>query len=267
MKCYIVRDLLPDYEEGLLSPEVKAEIENHLRTCADCRAYRKTLLTSKTTEDRNKSISDKESGKADMEFLRKMRRQIRGKYIKAVIAAAAIVALVFIFLFQFRIVRPFDKKNMTAENYQLALMKNSNGKNQWTDLDQLDFQTTESVLKGEDKTMDFVQVVRQNGNNTEEIDSIGRTVTMNGKKVRLIYYCYWDSLWNDMTSKDTQSANRWESNASIEDGEELYQSYHEAEERKIYYLPKANLSRYEGLSDENFEKLAKDAVLVWDGNV
>lgn len=292
MKCYIVRDLLPDYEDGLVSQEVTKEIENHLRTCEDCQAYRKALMTSRDADQNNQSISDRkagdrkscdreagnekagdrenvdrESGETDAEFLRQMRRKIRLKYVKSVIAGAAIIVAVIICLCFIRVVRPYDRKNMTAETYQLALMENTYGNNQWTDLDQLDFKTTEAVLKGKNRAIDFVRVVRQNGSNTEKIDSIGRTITQDGKKVRIIFYCYWDSIWDDMTAEDGKTAGRWESNASIEDGEELYQTDHETEERKIYYLPKANLSRYEKLSDEEFEQLAEDAVLVWDGNV
>ena len=292
MKCYIVRDLLPDYEDGLVSQEVSKKIEDHLRTCEDCQSYRKVALTSRAvdnkTADKNiqpipvgktgdgragdgkagdRKTGDGKAGETDAGFLRQMRRKIRMKYVKAVIAAAIIIAVVVICLCRIRVVRPYDGKNMTAETYQFALMKNPYGNSQWTDLDQLDFETTEAVLKGESKTMDFVRVVRQHGSNTEQIDSIGRTVTAKGKKVRIIFYCYWDSLWNDLTAEDGQTAGRWESNASIEDGEELYQTDHETEERKIYYLSKANLSRYEKLSDEEFEQLAEDAVLVWDGNV
>ena len=37
MKCYIVRDLLPRYLDGLTGEEATGEIKAHLDTCEDCR--------------------------------------------------------------------------------------------------------------------------------------------------------------------------------------------------------------------------------------
>ena len=36
LKCHIVRDLLPLYNDDLLSEESRAEVEQHLKTCEDC---------------------------------------------------------------------------------------------------------------------------------------------------------------------------------------------------------------------------------------
>jgi hypothetical protein len=36
LKCYIVKDLLPSYINGLLSKETTAEVEQHLKECDDC---------------------------------------------------------------------------------------------------------------------------------------------------------------------------------------------------------------------------------------
>ena len=44
-ECGIVRDLLPLYQEGMLSPDSKEFLEEHLKTCPDCRAEREGLLS------------------------------------------------------------------------------------------------------------------------------------------------------------------------------------------------------------------------------
>jgi anti-sigma factor RsiW len=36
LKCYIVKDLLPGYVDGLLSEETTAEVKQHLKECDDC---------------------------------------------------------------------------------------------------------------------------------------------------------------------------------------------------------------------------------------
>jgi len=38
LKCYIVKDLLPGYVDGLLGKETTAEVEQHLKDCDGCRA-------------------------------------------------------------------------------------------------------------------------------------------------------------------------------------------------------------------------------------
>lgn len=35
--CSVIQDLLPNYAEGLISPETAAVIRDHLETCPDCR--------------------------------------------------------------------------------------------------------------------------------------------------------------------------------------------------------------------------------------
>jgi predicted anti-sigma-YlaC factor YlaD len=37
LKCYIVKDLLPGYVDGLLGEETTVEVEQHLKECDDCR--------------------------------------------------------------------------------------------------------------------------------------------------------------------------------------------------------------------------------------
>lgn len=37
MNCGIIRDLLPLYHDGVCSPESRGEVEEHLKTCPDCR--------------------------------------------------------------------------------------------------------------------------------------------------------------------------------------------------------------------------------------
>ena len=38
MNCGIIQDLLPLYHDGVCSPESRTEVEEHLKTCPDCRA-------------------------------------------------------------------------------------------------------------------------------------------------------------------------------------------------------------------------------------
>lgn len=52
MKCYVIKDLLPEYEEGLCSEETRKEIEEHLADCEACRKlYGDLMENGERTED------------------------------------------------------------------------------------------------------------------------------------------------------------------------------------------------------------------------
>jgi hypothetical protein len=57
--CAIVRDLLPLYVEGLLSPESVALVEAHLAVCEACRQKREELGTDKAQAEIKKAFSEK----------------------------------------------------------------------------------------------------------------------------------------------------------------------------------------------------------------
>jgi len=46
MKCYIVKDLLPNYIDGLNCEETSAELREHLESCADCNAAYKNMTAA-----------------------------------------------------------------------------------------------------------------------------------------------------------------------------------------------------------------------------
>jgi len=71
MKCYIVKDLLPGYVDGLLGKETTVEVELHLKECDDCRSdYEKMKSPVKIPLP---PTTDKE-----VDFLKKVRRKAWG---------------------------------------------------------------------------------------------------------------------------------------------------------------------------------------------
>ena len=50
-ECGIIRDLLPLYQEGMLSPDSVEFVEGHLKTCPDCRAERELLRRGTVPEE------------------------------------------------------------------------------------------------------------------------------------------------------------------------------------------------------------------------
>ena len=55
--CAVVRDLLPLYVDGACSEPSRELVEDHLRTCADCAALRKTLQSSLPEETLNAEMT------------------------------------------------------------------------------------------------------------------------------------------------------------------------------------------------------------------
>ena len=50
MKCSIVKELLPSYQDGLTSEKTSADIREHLAECSECRAYEKEI-SQKTPQE------------------------------------------------------------------------------------------------------------------------------------------------------------------------------------------------------------------------
>ena len=81
MKCEIIRDLLPNYLDGLTSQASNEAIEEHLETCAECRRCLDSM--------REELVLSEEKIKVRKKELRPFRKAHR-----AVWRAAAVTALV-----------------------------------------------------------------------------------------------------------------------------------------------------------------------------
>lgn len=83
--CDIIRDLLPLYAEGLVSPDSRALVEEHLNTCADCARELESLRKAAPIPPEN-----------DIQSMAHLRRAIRNRRLLAVTTAVLVVlTLVF----------------------------------------------------------------------------------------------------------------------------------------------------------------------------
>ena len=80
LPCHIVRDLLPNYADGLLSPESEAEVKAHLEECEECRAVYRQM----TGPEPEPQISE---DAAEVDYLKKYQRRRKSILIAAVIFA------------------------------------------------------------------------------------------------------------------------------------------------------------------------------------
>ena len=92
LTCNIVKDLFPNYIDGLVSEETAQEIAEHLTGCADCRtayAQMKTPVEPIIEQDRK-----------EIDYLKKIRAKTKSHVLKySVICTSVVVVLVVAFMF------------------------------------------------------------------------------------------------------------------------------------------------------------------------
>lgn len=258
MKCYIVKDLLPIYIDKLTNEDANTEIDMHLKDCSNCRAEYEHMLFSAAQKEQ---ASDK-----DIDFLKKLKSIIQQNYASIIFLTCALWIGFVVFAKNFNIPIPYEKDQMTTETYQAAAVTNSQGLIQWDDVDLLDFETTKAVISEGYDLLNLVQLVRKEAPGEVSIDSYGRTIYRDGKKVKVVYYCYTKTLWDKLFLNGKEVLSAYVSTGDIY-GNSLYHKNYEPQMREIYYLPIRNLSRLEKLSDDEFDAQRENAVFVWGGVV
>ena len=91
MPCYLVRDLLPLYHDGVCGEETAADVREHLEGCESCRAALAELDADTGAEARLNA----EGEQASAEALRKVRGDLRRKRLlpALLVGLAAVVVL------------------------------------------------------------------------------------------------------------------------------------------------------------------------------
>jgi hypothetical protein len=107
----VVKDLLPQYIDGLCSDETNTEMSEHLENCYECESVYKAM-----TED----IPTEETEVKDIDYLKK----IKSKNLKRIIVAACgVAALAFAFVFIFVIGVPARSDDISLAWAQITTQK------------------------------------------------------------------------------------------------------------------------------------------------
>lgn len=105
MKCEIVKDLLPSFIEGLTSDESNSEIEEHLKTCQEC----KDVLDQMKTEIDVENIElNKETIKPFMKLNKRVLQSV-------LITLAGCILIVGSYFYFFEIGWKVDSKDMNIK--------------------------------------------------------------------------------------------------------------------------------------------------------
>ena len=86
IKCEVIRDLLPLYHDKVTSVESAALVEEHIKTCASCRAILETMQANGITP--HIEIDCVEIG-----AFRKMKSKLRKKSIAMIVAAVLVTTV------------------------------------------------------------------------------------------------------------------------------------------------------------------------------
>ncbi len=134
-----------------------------------------------------------------------------------------------------------------------------------SDLDHADFETSKAVISGNYDTLDLLQFTYR-GINHAGFTSCSRTISRNGEKIRVVFFCYYKTLWDIVLHGDL--AGYSESGSAFGD---VYEDSMQKDHtyipgmKEIYYLPIRNLHKISDFSGEEFDALRDKAELIWKG--
>jgi len=260
MKCYIVKDLLPNYIDGLTGEEVSMEIKEHLEGCRECRRYYKQMSEAVPSE--------MAGAEKKIDFFKKFKARMRRKNALTAFVVCAALVLPAVFMKTFTIPVPYEEKYHSVEVEHRIAIPEPPYTTTWKDVDLLDLDMSRALLSGEYdscETRDFIKL-HYSGFNNAGYRKYGRTIEQNGENVDLVYYCAARELWDVVFSGDTQAEQQgsWWIIGNLND-DMVYHAGYQPRRTEIYYLPMRNVNQLKRLSDEAFEAKREEAVLVWSG--
>lgn len=109
-ECEIVQDLLMNYVDGVLNPQSKKLVENHLKECEECQLELKHIQDDMKEKDNKEQI--------ELDYLKKIRIKTR---IKSVLLAIGIIVLIAFVIF----LNNFIKINSIMTRAEKSLQSNN----------------------------------------------------------------------------------------------------------------------------------------------
>ena len=89
-ECNVIKDLLPNYMENLVSEDTRTYIENHLKECKECRQVFETIKD----EQKQERMNSKQKEKKEIDYLKKYKNKkliIKSVFLFLVILILSII--------------------------------------------------------------------------------------------------------------------------------------------------------------------------------
>ena len=119
MSCNVIRDILPSYIDGVCSEESAKCVEEHLKTCQDCKEIYEAMKSDMKVGYAGKGNISVDTEKIMKEVSSRMAADVRKK---TNIYRAIIIAIVLIVVVLFLPIRsiPADKMDVSYQNYLIS---------------------------------------------------------------------------------------------------------------------------------------------------
>lgn len=167
MPCYLVRDLLPLYHDGVCGKETAADVREHLDGCESCRAALNALDGDTGAEGQLRA----ERERASADALRKVRSDLRRKrLLPALLVGLAAVALVIGLVLGFR---------NYARSVQLTIAP----------------EDIAAVTLTEDNAL---HVTMQDGKSWTAFNASYRTLRVDGQEKEIVLFTMYVDLWSSL---------------------------------------------------------------------
>lgn len=188
------------------------------------------------------------------------------KKTAAAVSACALLAGLVLFAGKYELPLPFDADRMFVEPVQaVAVTDEENGITTLTDLDHLNFADSKAVLAGKRDVIDSVRLAYR-GINQAGFIARSRIVSRGCGDVRVVYFCYYKTLWQNVVYGDfcgySESGSFF---GDVCDGSIQENGDYAPCLTEIYYLPVRKMYRMDEFSDEKFDALKEKGSLVWSG--
>lgn len=121
--CSIVRDLLPLYEDHVVSLETEDFVKQHLESCVDCREYHQTLMDMEIIKHQNKIDTQPTAETLHMTAIAKRLKKRRRMIGSMVIASILVFSLLFTLIFSTNRIAGTSMEPMYGNNTTVLVNK------------------------------------------------------------------------------------------------------------------------------------------------
>ncbi|WP_051569394.1 zf-HC2 domain-containing protein [Alkaliphilus transvaalensis] len=224
--CEVVKDLLPLYYDDVCSNESRRIVEEHLLECDTCKRYLDSMKDDFIQDDTVKSTELEKS-----DALKRIKKKLFRKNV--MVSIVSIVAVIILIL--------------GIINYQIPI-------------------SYEDGLLNVDKAYDGVIDIKFNGDNYYSLYALTKTIEKDGINQTVVYMYYTDTIltryFSDFFKKDEYQfsiGNTIMVDYSVQ-GEPIISK---EDITAVYYLVD-NYRDLVKMADEEFIKVAQNAILIWE---
>lgn len=230
ISCEIVKDLLPLYHDDICSSESRSMIEEHLSECNACKKYLDSINDEFIKNDIQEEIEHEK-----YDALKRIKKKLFRKNV--MVSVISIVCAIAVIIGAFSLVF----------HYQIPILY-------------------EDGLLSANMASDGVIDVTFNGENYYCSYGMTKTIEKNGVEENVVYIYYTDSIWTKYISNPFKGETYQFSignSIMVDSGKNGEAIESKKDITAVYYLV-GDYTELIRMSNEQFLKHTKDAILIWE---